>query len=930
MPEESIASKPVSRRSALKWSSAVAAAGIVGIVAGVGGDMLLRPSTTATSTVTNTQPAQTVTATSTLPAQTVTATNTLPAQTVTATNTQTATVTQTGNTVTQTTTATTTKTSTVTSSTSHNVQVLSSVNDVGPFLATIVDGVWTKTDVLTPNQAIGQYAGVSACRSRTYSPDRIRYPMMRVGWVPGTQTTASVANRGTGQFVRITWDQAFSYAASEINRIQTTYGVGSIFLRTGGHQWTANIHTQQWMGKLLASLGGYTSKTGGTSTVGWRDGSPLVWGAATYAQNSPADLLANTKVMIFWSMDPVRTSMTSAPLALQQYAQAGIQFIFIEPRFNETMAMFVTSKYPKNQWIPLYPGTDTALLAAIAYYWMTNNLVNTSFINKYTVGYDSTTLPTGTAAGSSFSDYILGTGPDKTPKTPAWAAAITGVPAATIQSLALIWANNNTYVDCQTAGANRAEYAGEWARMIVSVASLIGKVGGTSGNGIGGIPGDPTAPSITSGARVAPGSAPSIANPCTQLIEHVNFGQAILNGSMKWTTGVTKLAYPATGFSPVVMDWESGGAGSTQVPGTDNSHQAWKSPKLQFILSQNAWWEDVQTYADLVMPVQFSVEHNDITTTGNYTVYMHQLIQPLFQALSDFEIVQGITAKLPNAATLSQTIFQGRDKEGWVQWSYSQGNVPSMTYAQFQAAGYYAYPTSPASTAQTYGGLQNFITDPVKNALTTPSGKIELYSAQIVTAYGVATPNADGTWSGLVYSPTNNTPTAWAVPTYVKHTEDRQSTLFKQYPLLITCGATIFMHHSQYGNMPWLRDEMQSFLGGYRVIWLNSSDAASRGVKYGDLVQVYNNRATGLYAAKVTDRIMPGVIWIPEGGHPKQKNPGTTGVGLATQTTNPTTPPPIEMGGGQNYFEPCWQSETICDGQITHSGLVQVARWSSE
>ena len=223
--------------------------------------------------------------------------------------------------------------------------------------------------------------------------------------------------------------------------------------------------------------------------------------------------------------------------------------------------------------------------------------------------------------------------------------------------------------------------------------------------------------------------------------------------------------------------------------------------------------------------------------------------------------------------------------------------------------------------------MQNFVTDPVKNPLATPSGKIELYSAQIASAYGVPTPNAAGQWTGTVVNLTTGKPsTGFPVPTYVVHTEDRTGALAQTYPLLHVEGGTKLQRHSQNANTPWLRDEMQTFLNGYRCVWINASDAAARGLNYGDVVKVYNARATILCAAKPTQRIMPGVIWYSEGGHIKQVDPGTVGSELANQTTSPKTPPPPDMGGNGNYLCIPWQAETICGGMASHSGLVQVAK----
>ena len=139
----------------------------------------------------------------------------------------------------------------------------------------------------------------------------------------------------------------------------------------------------------------------------------------TSASNNAADILANSKVIIHWSSDPaVRTyNQYSMNIALQQYKAAGIKQIFIDPTFNDSAAVY------GDQWIPIIPGTDEAMMAAIAYVWLTQNTYNQAFPSKYTYGF------------SQFQAYVLGT-TDGTPKTAQWAAGICGVDAATITALA--------------------------------------------------------------------------------------------------------------------------------------------------------------------------------------------------------------------------------------------------------------------------------------------------------------------------------------------------------------------------------------------------------------------------------------------------------------------------------------------------------------
>ena len=79
-------------------------------------------------------------------------------------------------------------------------------------------------------------------------------------------------------------------------------------------------------------------------------------------------------------------------------------------------------------------------------------------------------------------------------------------------------------------------------------------------------------------------------------------------------------------------------------------------------------------YADIVLPSQYFGEHEDIITSLNYTVFMHELIQPLYQSLSDLEIVQGIANNL--SATVAQQVFQSKTMEQWVEYAYAATNVP--------------------------------------------------------------------------------------------------------------------------------------------------------------------------------------------------------------------------------------------------------------
>jgi trimethylamine-N-oxide reductase (cytochrome c) len=293
----------------------------------------------------------------------------------------------------------------------------------------------------------------------------------------------------------------------------------------------------------------------------------------------------------------------------------------------------------------------------------------------------------------------------------------------------------------------------------------------------------------------------------------------------------------------------------------------------------------------------------DIFTFYNYAIFGQQIIQPLYQSMPDIEVAMALATRLG----VSDKVFQGMNEDQWLRSLYASANMP-LSYDAFKAQGFIKFATTPADTTTTsVGALQKFHDDPVNNKLKTPTGLIEFYSTSIAKFYG-----PDGkTMPPHTAYPAN--PIAPPIPMYVPATENRNSALAQKYPLLQQGGGQKFGRHSQWNNMAWLRDDEQTFINGYRVIIMSTADANARGLKYGDIVRVFNDRGQILCAAKPTERMIPGDVWIFEGGQVKQQQPGVLGS--------------LDMGGDDANLTPNWQSEPICDGMIAHSGLVQVEKY---
>jgi len=88
-----------------------------------------------------------------------------------------------------------------------------------------------------------------AYKKRTYSPNRIKYPLQRVDWDPNGERHPE--NRGKSKFKRISWDEAAEIIASEIKRVHKKYGPLGILVQGDGHGECKTIHAPHGQQALL-------------------------------------------------------------------------------------------------------------------------------------------------------------------------------------------------------------------------------------------------------------------------------------------------------------------------------------------------------------------------------------------------------------------------------------------------------------------------------------------------------------------------------------------------------------------------------------------------------------------------------------------------------------------------------------------------------
>lgn len=672
-------------------------------------------------------------------------------------------------------------------------------------------------------------------RQRIYNPDRLKTPMRRV---PGTP-------RGGGEWEEISWDEAYTAIAEKLTDLIARHGNESIYLQYGTGVIGATIATS-WpprataVARLMNCIGGYLDQYNDYS-AGNIEAAVEFQHGSWHGSNSNDDLV-NSRLVVMFGNNPHETRMSGGGetfVTQQVRKRSGHRVIVIDPRYSET-AMNLA-----DEWVPIRPGTDAALVAGMAHVMITEDLLDRQFLDTYCSGFDEAHMPDGVPPNSSYESYVLGRGADGVEKTPEWAAKITGIPARTITRLAREIAQTKPCSVNQGWGAQRHSNGENQARAPMLLAAMIGQIG---------IPGGGTGERESS-AGLGMASFPVLTNPVRPVLPFYRWTEAIVNGAgMGVTDGIrdsrdlnsnANVDHDITLGSNIKFIWLYGSNALINQHGDIN--------KTIEILRDESRCEMIVTienhltvsarYSDILLPDATTSEQIDLAVEGSsgnlgYAIFADKAIEPLHDCVPVYEQMAGIAEKLG----VREKFTEGRTQEDWVRWlvEQSRARVPDLpSYEEFRRQGIFKKKLAPVIP------FADFRADPVANPLSTPSGKIEIFSSNL---YRIAQ-----TWpmeEGNVVTP---------LPEYTASREMPGDPLQETYPL--QCIGHHFKQrtHSSYGNVEWLREVHP------QTIWVNTLDARDRGIANGDEIEVWNDRGRLRGPAFVTPRIAPSVISIPQG-----------------------------------------------------------------
>ena len=695
---------------------------------------------------------------------------------------------------------------------------------------------------------------------------RVAHPSFRRGWLDGGDRARD--RRGSDEFVELPWDEALDIVAAEMQRVIGEHGNGSVF--GGSYGWASAgrfHHANSQLHRFLNVCGGHVSHFASYSTAAAQAIIPHVFGIPFLhmylsVQNSWPTIARHTQTLVmFGGINPKNSQVSMGGVThhetsgwFKEFDRSGIRRINISPQSTDS---------PRGaQWLPVIPGTDTALMLGIAHVLETENLLDRGFLRRCTSGYER------------FRAYLLGE-TDGQPKSAEWAATICGIDAQTQRELASSMASTRTLITVAWS-LQRAQNGEQPYWMAATLAAMLGQIGlpgGGIGYGYGAIGSVGVAMERMQGMTLPQGE-----NPIKDFIPVARVADMLLNPGAAYDFNGDQRHY-----ADIRLVYWCGGNPFHHHQDLNRLQQAFRQPET--VIVHEPWWTATAQRADIVLPATTPYEREDISRAlgDSYLFHMPQMIEPVGEARNDYSIFSELATRMG----LQQAFTEGRSSEQWLAHIYDRFredncglgiDIPDLD--ELRSRNWIDLPLRGEKFAQI--PFAEFRQDPESAPLATPSGRIEIFSETI---------------DGFDYAECPGHP-YWQEPD-----EWLGSEMAVRYPLHLVSPQPGDKLHSQMECA--LADEHNQRPG---EIDINSADAEARELKDGDLVRVFNERGSCHACIHVTDDIRSGVVSLP------------TGAWLTTDIDGTDTQ------GNPNILTRDLGTSRIGQGCSAHTTLVEVAR----
>ncbi|VTU35374.1 Dimethyl sulfoxide/trimethylamine N-oxide reductase precursor [Variovorax sp. PBL-H6] len=703
------------------------------------------------------------------------------------------------------------------------------------------------------------------------SPLRIDQPHVRAGYLQREKTR----KRGGEPFIPIGWDEALDLVAGELARVKSEFGNEAIY--GGSYGWASAgrlHHSPSVLKRFLGLHGGYVDKRGNHSFGAALQIAPYILGRSDITEMVVPwpDLVACAELVVMFGGASLKNTQIDAggavahenPDWFRRAAAAGIRFVNISPSRQDLPAEV------KAEWIPLRPNTDVALMLGIAHTLEKEGLCDRAFLATYSEGYER------------FEAYLMGR-EDGQPKDARWASRITEVPAEVIEGLARTMARSRTLVTTSWS-IQRADHGEQPVWMTITLAAMLGQIG-LPGRGFSLGFGAVNGTTRSHHEGIPRPTLPLGSNPVKTYVPVGRVGDMLLRPGATIEYDGKTITYPETRLL-----YSIGGNPFHHNGNLNRFLEAWQ--RLDTVIVHEPWWNPAAKHADIVLPATTTMERNDILAQ-EYTPFwiaMKQVIEPVGQARNDFDIMASLATRLG----FGHAYTEGRDELGWLKHMYegarTQARALGFEPPEFQAfwdAGVFEFPPPPDAKVL----LEDFRRDPAGHRLSTPSGRIEIFSSTIAGyRYADCPPH----------------------PTWLEPAEWLGSRTASRFPLHLLSNQPAARLHSQHDHAPASRRRK---VAGREALAMHPVDATTRGLAQGDIVRVFNDRGAFLGGLVVADDLRPGVVQISTGAWYDPAEGGEPGT--------------LEKHGNPNVVTLDGGTSQLAQSTVVQTALVQVEKCGS-
>jgi len=662
-----------------------------------------------------------------------------------------------------------------------------------------------------------------------YSADRVKYPYKRVG------------DRGSGQWQRISWDEATTAIADGFKKAQAQYGPKSVWIAPYTGSLTL-IEGVAGAGFRLASCIGASAGDSWGCNEG-DSATPAGWnyvlvdpanGGGVFDGHESTDFL-NSNMIVLWGNNVPETSIPDWRIVCDARAK-GATVVSIDPRFTAGSA-------GSDWWLPIRPGTDTALIDGVINYIIQNKLYDEAYLKKYTVAPllvhpETKKFLTAADAGLGGEGYVVagaggkivnaadavdpqllgsftvGTLTARTAMqiladamakyTPENVAALTDLKPEDVTKFGRLWVENHP-VGIRAGFALSHWYHGDLTmQALLTLQALTGNIG-EHGGGVTTFAGG-----LTTTAFDLLGWWGPEGTELYSLLMPMAFCNAVLNNDPY----------------PVKAAWFPIDNLAQQMSDRNLVTKAMKA--LDFCVVSDYVMSATADLADIVLPACTYLEKTDLLSSNSfYLQYMPKVVEPLWESKSDLDAIRMVAEKMGVGQYFDKSADDYLKELLHIGDPEADANVNGLTWEQL-------------TTSAPHLNTPDLPYVPFANKeFPTKTGRIEFYVEMMI-------------------------PYEQEVCDYKEPIEATPSNpLYSKYPLIFLSTHTKFRTHSQYCNLAWLNEITSN---GEGFLEINPIDAEARGLKDGQVVRVFNDRGEMKVKARLTEAIKPGVVNCYQGG----------------------------------------------------------------